>query len=297
MKNEMLALIFLLGLSGSCAPRPPETGRAVVDDAGRTVRIPRHVQRVVSLAPSATEMIYALGAQDRLVGVTAWCNYPPEAGRKTVVGDALSFNPEKLVALKPDLVVMAGTARSPSLARLEALGIPALVLDPKSPDEIIADIGKVGQALGAATRADSLASGMRSDLARLQDSVGLVPVADRPLVFVEIGSSPLYTASPSSFIGRMLAAAGGRNIADGLPQDYGAINPEAVIVKNPDIILILHPMAKKADVAKRIGWSGVNAVRTGRVYDAIDLDIVLRPGPRFVIGLGELRRILREPRP
>jgi iron complex transport system substrate-binding protein len=295
--KKTLTVIFLWGLCAGCARRQASPTLSITDDAGRTVGIAGRPGRIVSLAPSVTEIIYALNAQDRLVGVTSWCNYPPAAKQKTVVGDATSFNPEMLLALKPDLAIMAGTAHSSALARLEAIGITVLVLDPKSPDDIIADIGKVGQALGVLPRADSLVSDMRTSLRRLKDSVDLIPVSRRPSVFVEIGSAPLYTASSSSFIGRMIETAGGRDIADGLPQDYGTVNPETVIGKNPDIILILHPMATRADVMKRIGWSRVSAIRTGRVYDAIDLDIVLRPGPRFLQGLDELRRIMHDFRP
>lgn len=298
MKRSLaLAIISAACLAGGCAKQRPQPALTLVDDAGRTVALPALPRRVVSLGPSITETVYALGQQDRLVGVTAWCNYPPEAKQKPVVGDATSFNPERLLALAPDLVILAGTAQSPALGRLEALGIPALVLDPGTPDEIIAGIELVGRALGAGHRADSLASGMRVSLGRLRDSVDLVPPALRPTVFAEIGANPLFAAGPQSFLGQMIELAGGRVVPRGLPQDYAAINPETVIGQDPDIILVLHPMATSGDAIKRIGWSRIAAVRTGRVYDGIDLDIVLRPGPRFLQGVGQLRLIIDGRRP
>ncbi|MCU0606778.1 MAG: cobalamin-binding protein [Candidatus Edwardsbacteria bacterium] len=297
MKRSLVLIIIAACLAGGCAKKHLSPALTLVDDAGRRVALPALPRRVVSLGPSITETVYALGQQDRLVGVTSWCNYPPEASRKTVVGDAASFNPERLLALDPDLVILAGTAQSPALVRLEALGIPALVLDPRTPDDIIADIELVGRALGAGPRADSLAAAMRTSLGRLRDSAELVPVGLRPTVFAEIGATPLFAAGPRSFLGQMIALAGGRVVPEDLPQDYAAVNPERVIGQDPDVILVLHPMAARGDVIARIGWSRIAAVRTGRVHDGIDLDIVLRPGPRFLRGVGQLRMIIDGRRP
>ena len=297
MKRSLALIIIAACLAGGCARQHPHSALTLVDDAGRRVALSAVPNRVVSLGPSITETVYALGQQDRLVGVTSWCNYPPEASRKTVVGDATSFNPERLLALAPDLVIMAGTAQSPALERLEALGIPALVLDPRTPDDIIADIELVGRALDTGLRADSLASGMRASLGRFRDSADLVPAGRRPTVFAEIGSTPLFAAGPRSFLGQMIALAGGRAVPDDLPQDYAAVNPERVIGQDPDIILVLHPMATRGDVITRIGWSRIAAVRNDRVHDGIDLDIVLRPGPRFLQGVDQLRMIIDGQRP
>jgi iron complex transport system substrate-binding protein len=127
----------------ACSPRPRSAVTPVVtvrDDVGRSVALATIPQRIASLAPSATEMIYALGCGDRIIGVTSWCDYPPQAKQQPVIGDAVSFNAERLIGLKPDLAVMAGTAQSPALAKLEALGIPVIVLDPKSPADVVQDM-------------------------------------------------------------------------------------------------------------------------------------------------------------
>ncbi|MDI6740996.1 MAG: ABC transporter substrate-binding protein, partial [Candidatus Edwardsbacteria bacterium] len=184
MKNVLIAIALFILVAG-CAKQQGAPAFTITDDVGRTIGFTKHPGRIVSLAPNTTEMIYALGGQDRLVGVTSWCNYPPEAKEKPVIGDAISFNAEKLLALKPDLVIMVGTRQSPALARLEALDVPALALDPKTPEEILADIIKIGRALGAEPKADSLINEIRTTLAWIKNAADSCPDSQRPLVFAE----------------------------------------------------------------------------------------------------------------
>jgi iron complex transport system substrate-binding protein len=296
---KRLIIIALFGFVAGCsrheAAKIPV--HSVCDDAGRTVAFTQAPRRIVALAPSAAELVYALGCGDRVVGVSAWCNYPPQAKQQPVVGDAASVNAEKLLALKPDFVIMVGGRQSPALATLEALGITAIVLDPKSPDDVIGDLKLLGSALQCSNAADSLASSLSAVIDSFERELALVPEAKRPKAFAEIGINPVYTASSNSYLGQLIALAGGKNIAGTLLQDYAVINAEAVIAANPDVILVLHPMARGADVAHRIGWANISAVRSGRVYDNIDLDVVLRPGPRFVSGLRELHRVLYDQKP
>ena len=199
----------------ACSPRSRPANAPVItvtDDAGRNVALTAVPRRVASLAPSVTEMLYAIGCGGRVVGVTSWCNYPPEARQKPVIGDAVSFNAERLIALKPDLAVMVGTAQSPAVAKLEALGIPVIVLEPKSPDDIIKDLRLLGSALRCSLTADSLAASLQKSLNGIWIQTRLIE-AQRPLVYAEIGINPLYTASNDSYIGQMISLAGGRNIA------------------------------------------------------------------------------------
>ena len=294
MKNILFMIALAVAVAGCSRQHRPAPTYSVTDDAGRTVAFAAAPQRIVALAPSATELVFALGRGDRVVGVTAWCDYPPQAKQLPQVGDAASVNPEKLLALRPDCAIMVGTRQSPALATLESLHIPTVVLDPKSPADVIHDLRLLGTALSCSTTADSLARQLQTSLNEIWTQTQLTQ-AQRPFVFAEIGINPLYTASDDSYIGRMIALAGGRNIAGKMGPEYAAINAEAVIAANPDVILVLHPAAKAAEVSRRIGWAGIGAVRNNRVYDNIDLDVVLRPGPRFVQGLRELHGILYAP--
>jgi iron complex transport system substrate-binding protein len=291
--KRLLTIIALIGLVTGCrrhhAAQPPSF--SIRDDAGRTVAFAQTPRRIVALAPSAAELVYALGGGGRVAGVSAWCDYPPQVKLLPVVGDAASVNAEKLLALKPDCAIIVGTRQSPMLTTLEALGIPAIVLDPKSPAGVIHDVKLLGTALSCSTAADSLAEILQTSLNEMRTQTNLFQ-AKHPSVFAEIGINPLYTASDDSYIGQMIILAGGRNIAGTLQQEYATINAEAVIAADPNVILVLHPSANAAAVKRRIGWAGIDAVRHGRVYDDINLDVVLRPGPRFVQGLSELRRVL-----
>ncbi len=247
--------------------------------------------RVISFAPSLTEMVYAINCQDRLVGVTSWCSYPPEAKSKTVVGDYASPNWERMASLKPDLVILVGSEKSPMLSRLKAMGIPAAVFHSETADDILGDIKLLGKMLGGQAAADSLVFRLRLQMDSLSRSVASIPSDQRPRVFAEISDRPLMTGGDQSFLGQLIAMAGGRNIFGNLPQDYAAVNPENVFQGRPDIILIMHPGATPSDVRDRLGWSAIPAVKSGRIVSGLDLDLLMRPGPRFTQAAWKLHQV------
>lgn len=289
-----LALLFFLGCSTQ--PRPHGRGDLIVtDDLGRNVSLEGQPSRIISFAPSLTEMIYALEGQDRLAGVTSWCNWPTQAKQKTVVGDMMSPNFERMVSLKPDLAVMIGSVPGPLLKKFEALNIPVICFR----DETVPDIRRAMKVLGllleCPARADSLVMETDSQLAALKASVDSVPVEKRPKVFAELGSSPLFAAGDQSFIGQMIALAGGINVTGEIPSSYAAVNPELVVKGDPDIIIVLHPQAGKKEIEQRVGWQNISAVKSGKVYPGLDQDVILRPGPRFVEGLKILHGIFYAP--
>lgn len=263
------------------------------DRLGRKVELEQRPQRIVSFAPNLTEMIYALGAEDKLIAVTAWCNYPPQARQKEIVGDYQSPNWEKMLSLKPDLVLLVGTEDSPILSRLKAHRIPAAVFRSETPADIVAEISLLGTLLDRPREADSLAQAIGSQLDSLQSAAAAV-TAPRPKVFAEIADRPLYTGNDRSFLGQLISLAGGENIAGDMTETYAAFNPELVIARKPDVILILHPGADAREVAKRPGWASIPAVKNGRLYYGFDLDLMMRPGPRFVQAAKALHRIFYE---
>lgn len=266
----------------------------VTDDIGRIVTLSHTPDRVISLAPNITEMIYALRAEDKLVGVTAWCNYPPQAKEKEIIGDATTANLERILALKPDLAVMVGTNNTPILAKLEVLKIPVLVLNPVSLDDISRNIRLLSVVFNKQPGADSLLDVISATLDKISASLEAIQPNNRPKVYAEISSQPLMSAGRTGLVGWLIDRAGGENIMADLGRDYAVINPEIVIQRRPDIILILHPQADKKQLAERIGWQNIPAVRNKKVFDDLNLDIILRAGPRSVMGLTELNRIFYE---
>lgn len=291
-----ISLISILALMPliSCRPARPVPAGAVefTDCLGRRLSLRGEPRRIVSFAPSLTEMVYALGGQDRLVGVTAWCNHPPQAGDKPSVGDFSSPNWERIAALKPDLVILVAGERSAILARLEALGIPSAAFRSEGVADVLGETLLMGGLLGRKAAAESLAASMRARLDSLDSKVEKVPTARRPRVFAEISARPLMTGSDQSFLGQLIALAGGANIAGELPQPYAAINPELVALRRPDVILVLHPGASAGEVGRRLGWSSIPAVRYGRIVTGLDLDLLMRPGPRLAEAALRLHHVL-----
>ncbi len=283
----------------SCSQKEPQqlySGEklTVTDDIGRTVTLSKTPDRVISFAPNVTEMIYALHADDKLIGITAWCNYPPQSSEKEVVGDATTANLERILALKPDLAVIVGTKNTPILFKLGALKIPVVVLNPVSIDDISQDLKLLSVVLNKKEAADSLLNVIGTALKEIKSSLEMIPPGKRPKVYAEISSQPLMTAGNMGLVGQMIDQAGGENIMSDIGQDYAVINPEIVIQRRPDIILILHPQTDKKRLAERIGWQNIPAVKNKKVFDDLDLDIILRAGPRSVMGLKELNRIFYE---
>jgi iron complex transport system substrate-binding protein len=207
------------------------------------------------------------------------------------VGDYNSPNWERLAALKPDLVLLVGSADSPMLPRLEALGIPAAAFRSETFDDIHRDLALLGDLLERRDRARALSESLRVQAESLQIAVSSIPTGSRPKVFAEISDRPLMTGSDHSFLGQLISLAGGRNVAGDMLQDYAAIDPEMVVDREPDIILVLHPGTTVAEVRGRIGWSSVPAVKEGRVVAGLDLDLLMRPGPRYPLAARALYQV------
>ncbi len=294
MARYRLLIILLAAVFCSCRPGRPVRNEALefTDGLGRRLALSRRPERIVSFAPSLTEMVYALGAGDRLVGVTSWCTFPPQARSKTVVGDFSNPNWERIVSLRPDLVILVAGERSPILSRLRALGIPAAAFRSESVDDVTSDAGTLGRLLGREAASDSLVALILSGLDSLRMQVAGVPPADRPRVFAEISDRPLVTAGPGSFLGQLIELAGGTNVAGRVGEPYAAVDPETVVRGRPDVILVLHPDPSPDEVRRRLGWSSVPAVRNGRIVTGLDLDLVLRPGPRLAQAARKLHEVI-----
>ncbi len=244
------------------------------------------VLRVVSLVPSVTEIVYALGVERALVGNTNQCDYPAEARQVYKVGDFSNPDLERIVALKPSIVFATVPMHQPLIEKLGELHIPVYVSHPSTIDDVLREIGLVGASLGAAAKAESLVL----ELKRRLDAV--VACVDTPSVYIEISSTPLMTVGSGTFINELVARAGGRNVFGTALQPYPVVDGSAVVNADPEVMLILHPTTTAAEVRTRIGWSRIRAVRNGRVYDGLDEDLFFRPGPRIIEGVELLARLL-----
>jgi len=302
MKRAVFFLIcaFLLALTAftpGCS-REAEVAREVTvvgDDFGRQVAIPAVPERIISLAPSGTEILFALGLGPRVVGGTDYDNYPPEALTLPKVGDYENPNLENIVALEPDLV-LADSIHQKAVEELENLGIPVLAFDPVSVAGVYDTILRIGAATGTMEAAEGLVAQMKSEVAALTAPLANLAEEDKPTVYYEVWYEPLITVGPQTYIHDMITLAGGRNIAADAQSPWPEYSLEVLIEKDPEVIirprvLMGIVMSEEQDFANRPGWENITAVREGRIYFVED-DLLSRPGPRCVQGLEELVQIL-----
>jgi len=295
-----LLIIALLGCTSAKAPEASEPAGteahesvSVVDDAGRTVEVVSNPQRLVSLAPSNTEILFALGLGDKVVGVTDFCDYPEEAKAIEQVGTYFEPNIEIIFSLSPDLV-LAITSLPEIIAKLEELGVPALILDPSDLEGILADIQLVGQATGAEREAEALVSELRERIAVVTEKAD--DAKERVRVFCEIDAtdpSKPWASGPGSFMDAMIHLSGGTNVAAGADSPWPQLSAEEIIAKDPEIIILADSKygVTAESVRERPGWDVITAVKEGAIYD-IDDDLISRPGPRIVDGLETVAKII-----
>jgi iron complex transport system substrate-binding protein len=268
----------------------------VVDSLGRSVVIPQTPHRIVSLAPSVTEILFAVGAGPQVVGDTKFCNYPSEAKALPKIGGytAKTISVEAVVDLTPDLVIAGTASQKPVVESLEKLNIPVLVLAPDSFEAVYAGIHQIGAVTGHAQEAEAVVAQMRKRVDAVTAKVATVPADRRPSVFWEVFDEPLTTAGPHTFIGQMIQLARATNIFADAREDYPQVSTELVVERDPAVILGPSTQSGKltADLlAHRPGWANMVAVRDRRVY-LLDSDMISRAGPRLADALEALAKAL-----
>ena len=271
----------LLGGAGAWLAAAPLRAAplALVDDRGHRLTLAQPAQRVVSLLPSLTETVCALGACHRLVGVDRYANWPAAVRSLPRLGGLEDTQVERIVALKPDLVLVAVSSRATD--RLEALGLPVLALEPKSLAETRQVLRTVALALGRAEQAEQL---WASQEARLQAAADRVPPALRgQRVYFEVSSAP-YAAGEASFLGELLARLGLGNIVPAAMGPFPKLNPEFVVRAQPG--LVMASSRNLAEMPARPGWGALNALRQQRScgFSEAQADMLVRPGPRLAEG-------------
>ncbi len=275
--------------SGPAIRATPEI--RVIDDRGQTVSLPRPPQRIVSLLPSLTETVCALDQCHRLVGVDRYSNWPESVTHLPPVGGGLDPNIEAIVALRPDVVIMAKSSRAG--ARLESLGVAVVALEPKTHADVQRVLGTIGQLLAVP---DAQRVWRQIDAAVQAAAQSVPPSARGTSVYFEVSRGP-YGAGTSSFIGETLTRLGARNILPASLGPFPKINPEFVVRAHPDLIMV---SARSLDgLADRPGWASLRALRDNRLcaFSPEESDVLVRPGPRMAESARIMARCLTDKAP
>jgi iron complex transport system substrate-binding protein len=294
-RRSRIAPAVALTLAGLAAWSPAVTAGEVTDMLGRRLRIPDHAARIVSLAPSITETVFVLGDGERLVGVTDYCDYPPEATRKPRVGGISTPSLEAILALRPDLVVATSESNyAEHVERLTSLGLPVYVIRPVDFETVLESIERVGEVLGRAAAARARVAAMRRDADALARAVAGAP---RPRVLYVVWPNPLIAPGRGTLISELIERAGGESVTRAEPLPYPRLSLETVVERRPDRIIVgRHGQATVEELLR--GWErlgSISAAREGRVY-GVDGDLVHRPGPRMVEALRALARVIHPER-
>ena len=265
--------------------------RSFVDDTGRKLSLAKVPTRIVSLAPSITEMLFAIGAGGQVAGVTQFCDFPPDAAQKPKVGYA-NPNVESLVALQPDLILAPKEFLKPDmLASLDNLGIPLFVLSGESVDDIFSHIQTLGRMTDHQAEAAALVMDVRREIATVKQRVqGQPPVR----VLYVLNSQPLITVGPGSFIDQLIGLAGGLNVAAKSGMPYPRLSMETVLVEDPEVLVFPVGPAEGIPESEQQAWrrwSGMSAIKHARTHQ-ISADLLNRPGPRIGQALERLAALL-----
>jgi iron complex transport system substrate-binding protein len=291
----LATLVILGGCGGSGGQVEGERLTTFTDDLGREVTIEKEPQRIVSIAPACTEILFALGLGDEVVGVTEYCDYPQEALAKPKIGTFTTPNVEAILALSPDLVLATGGVQTEVLDRMTELGLTVYAVNPKTFDQTVATILKVGDLTGTSAQAGDIVADMNqraNNIARRLNEMENQG-RSRPRVFYEIFyENSVWTAGSDSIISDLIRLAGGENIGDADASDYYEFSVERLISENPQVYLVgSGSMFDPGDITQRSGWERMDAVKNGRVY-VIDENLVYRTGPRLIDGLEAINAAL-----
>jgi iron complex transport system substrate-binding protein len=291
MKFRSLINIFMIFI-WLCFGELPATAGIVTDKLGRKVLIPENPQRVISLAPNITEIIFALNSENRLKGVTLHCDFPIEAKLLPKVGSYVGLDLEKIVSLKPDLCIAIKDGNPKNVIdRLESFGIPVYAVDPRNLESVMETILAIGNILGAGERADILVQKMRSRIMHVRALVERT--SHRPRVFFQIGAAPIVSVGTRTYIHELIMLSGGINVTAG-DTPYPRFSREQLIALSPEVVIITS--MERSDVFEQVlaewnKWPQIPAVHNKRIYNA-NSDLFDRPSPRLIDGLEMLVKLI-----
>lgn len=292
MKRYWLSLIFIfMPFVLFTASLTYSSTRRFVDEAGRQVTFLFPPKRIVSLAPNITEILFSLGLDEEIVGVSIHCNFPEKARSKLKVGSYINLDFERIIFLHPDLIIGTGAGNTREMVnRLEELGFPTFVIFPKNFHDILKSIDHIGEIVDRKKKAQRIIEGMEK---RSQRVISLTQGLPRPKVFIQIGDAPIVTVGKGSFADDLIRLAGGENVAKDGKERYPQLGMEEILKRSPEIIVIssMNPKGDYQRIIQQWGnWKSIPAVKNGRIH-LIDSDLIDRPSPRIIKGLEELARM------
>ncbi|MCL5036221.1 MAG: cobalamin-binding protein [Chloroflexi bacterium] len=285
-KKLILCMAVMLMLTGPPAVYAENDFPVTVTDSrGKKIIIESRPKRIVSLAPSLTEILSSLGLYGSLVGVTNRCNYPPEVKKLPKVGDVF-IDREKVVSLRPDLVIAEAALSRGVVAPLEKLGLKVMLMNSSSLDGFEDTLLKIGKATGKSDVSKKLLEEFRSRLSGFEKASAKIPLEKRPGVLIEIQARPLFAAGESTFMSDIVFLAGGRNIIGRLPIGCGPVSLEKVIKDDPQVIILTD--STPGEFLSMPAWKNTSAAKNNRVF-AINPDIFVRPTLRLPEALKQLK--------
>jgi len=268
----------------------------VIDDTGTVVTITQEPQRLISTAPSNTEILFALGLGDKVVGITNYANYPEEARKIEKIGEISPLNLEKIASLKPDLILAYPGLQLKEIPQLRELGFNVLGIEPLTIKETLKSIKMIANVCGISEKGKALVEDLSQRADKIKSEVSKITIPDRPKVFVGGTYETIYTPGEGTLFNELITLAGGKNIASSLP-GWVKISPEFVAEAEPDIIIIpvgvMNPGEEskiKEDISQRPGWSNIPAIKTQSIF-IVNEDLFYRAGPRLIDGLELLYEI------
>jgi len=281
-----ILFLFLFAIGGEALAAP------FIDEVGRKLDVATNPQRIISVAPNVTEILFALGLGDRLVGVSSYCQFPPEALKKAKIGGYINPSLEKIVALRPDLVIgIAEGDLKTFVDKLAKLKIPVYITNPRNVAEVITSIQGIGEVTESVASAKRMTQAMQE---RIQAIRSKVQGRTHPRVLHVLNFEPLISAGKGTFVDDLIHLAGGRNIAETAQGKYPRFSLEEVLAVDPEVILLASmrsddPLTEQRQWWER--WKTLSAVRHGRIH-VLNSDLIHRPSPRIVDGLEQVARAI-----
>ncbi len=300
MFRKMLVLTLFMAMVSACGPASAGQGTSpttLTDGSGRTVTLDLPAQRVVSLAPSNTEILFAIGAGADLVGRDSFSDYPPEAKAVTDLGGTVgTLNTELILSKQPDLVLASPLTPPEQIAALDKAGLRTYVVpNPRTFDDLYANLETVGKLTGHEKQAAALVDSLKARVLAVVNKVA--PLSARPVVYYELDAtdpSAPYTSGPDTFVDLLIRTAGGENFGHELKGDWVQVSVEALLQMQPNFIVLgdnTYGGVTPEQVKARAGWDALNAVKEGKIF-IFDDNTVSRPGPRLVDGLEAMAKLL-----
>ncbi|MGI6678353.1 MAG: ABC transporter substrate-binding protein [Dehalobacterium sp.] len=293
MKKHMLlvGILFLIfSLTLGCAESTPETktGTTIIDSIGREVVIEKNPERIISISPAITEILFAIGLDQEIIGVSDYCDYPEAALAKDKVGGFKDPNVEVILSMNPDMVFASAGVQEELITTMEELNLPVVVLESATIEQVLSNIALAGEITGKNETAKEIVDDMRQ---KMDEIINKVKDQPKPKVFFEVWDDPLMSAGSTSFIHNLIETAGGTNVAGITEDEFFTFSMEKLLENDPDIYIINAHSHTPEDIKTRTGYEVLSAVKNDQVF-TVDDSLISRAGPRVIQGLEQLAKII-----